>query len=85
MSGDIKKFSDELNSDNSDIEQFDEPTDIKIGQVLAAPFEDDPNELTFYRAKVVRITVDNGHIYSFKVHITSSIYALHTYALRYIY
>lgn len=67
MSDELRDFSEELNSNDSDIEQFDQPTDIKIGQIIAAPYEDDPSEIKYYRGKVVRITANDQGVRSFKV------------------
>lgn len=66
MKNQLREFCEELNRPNTDIEQFDHPNDIKIGQIVAAPFEDGPNEITYYRAKVKKIII-NEKTYSFKV------------------
>lgn len=41
---------------NSDLKRFHEPTSVKVGAIIAAPFYvDDPRKKEYFRAKVLSI------------------------------
>lgn len=54
----VSEFFAELN-ESSTLEQFDDPHNINVGKVLAAPF-DDNGKKEFYRAKVLKIIKDKN-------------------------
>lgn len=49
----INNIYEELNQPNTDIEPFENPFDIELGQILAAP---GPNTTDYYRARVEHIS-----------------------------
>lgn len=53
----VEQFSTEINRENNDLEPFEMPNEIHIGDILAAPYYDtDPRQTEYYRAKVLFTT-----------------------------
>lgn len=60
----VNNIFDELNQLNTDIEPFEKPYDIELGQILAAP---GPNTDDYYRARVEHISQSKSEQWSFDV------------------
>lgn len=58
MGGKVGEIFAELNEDRT-LDQFDDPSNISVGQVLAAPYYDN-GVLDYYRANVLKIIKDKG-------------------------
>lgn len=54
----IRKIFDEINNPNSDLEPYFNESDVTIGQVLAAVYPGDNDEVEYYRAKIIHIEND---------------------------
>lgn len=54
----IKDIFEELNNPNSDLERFQNISEVLVGQILAAVFPNTGGPDEFYRAKVLYIAKD---------------------------
>lgn len=70
----IDEVYSELNNANSDLESFVNPSDIKVGQTLAAVYpSDDHRQVEYYRAKVIFIDRKKDSKAPFEVKINNPI------------
>lgn len=62
----VNNIFEELNQPNTDLEPFDSPSDIKLGQVLAA-LGDSGDSNNYYRARIERISQSKSEQWIFDV------------------